>query len=110
LKPRHFLCRFNHGVIMFKLGFFIEALSDFEMVVEINGKDSWGWYNYGLCLAQMGRYQEAVDMLSKSISVCPSNDTDLLFDAYKLKGICFYRLGDAIEAIKQFNIASRFRE
>ena len=29
LKPTHFLCRFNHGVLMFKLGLLQEAISDF---------------------------------------------------------------------------------
>jgi tetratricopeptide (TPR) repeat protein len=30
IKPNHYLCRFNHGVILFKLGFILEATKDFE--------------------------------------------------------------------------------
>ena len=29
LKPNHYLCRFNHGVVLFKLGLIIEAKEDF---------------------------------------------------------------------------------
>jgi tetratricopeptide (TPR) repeat protein len=30
LKPDHYLCRFNHGVLLFKLGLLIEATNDFK--------------------------------------------------------------------------------
>ena len=33
LKPNHFLCRFNHGVLMFKFGLIMEATKDFEMLI-----------------------------------------------------------------------------
>ena len=32
LKPNHLLCRFNHGVLMFKFGLIQEATQDFEML------------------------------------------------------------------------------
>ena len=33
LKPRHVFCRFNEGVILFKLGLIVEAGKDFEMLL-----------------------------------------------------------------------------
>lgn len=30
LKPEHYLCRFNHGVVLFKLGLIVEATKDFQ--------------------------------------------------------------------------------
>ena len=33
-KPKHFLCRFNHGVLMFKMGLIKEACADFEALVD----------------------------------------------------------------------------
>ena len=30
LNPNHFICRFNHGVLMFKFGLIQEAMNDFK--------------------------------------------------------------------------------
>ena len=30
INPKHFICRFNHGVLMFKFGLIREARKDFE--------------------------------------------------------------------------------
>ncbi len=29
ITPNHYLCRFNHGVLLFKFGLIVEASSDF---------------------------------------------------------------------------------
>lgn len=35
IKPNHLLCRFNHGVLMFKLGLISEATEDYKMIIEL---------------------------------------------------------------------------
>ena len=37
-------------------------------------------------------------------------DTRILFDAYKLKGICSFRLGKALDSVKCYNLANRLKE
>jgi len=45
LKPAHYLCRFNHGVILFKLGFIIEATKDFKELLTQAPEDPIVAYN-----------------------------------------------------------------
>ena len=55
IKPNHFLCRFNHGVLMFKMGLIKEARSDFEMLIHPGLKEPWVYFNLATCLIQLGR-------------------------------------------------------
>lgn len=51
LKPTHYLCRFNHGVILFKLGLILEAAQDFEKALTLSPKDPPAAYNLAVsCL------------------------------------------------------------
>ena len=52
LNPNHFLCRFNHGVLMFKFGLISEAKKDFEQLTSnpIGKKDPWVFYNLATCM------------------------------------------------------------
>ena len=34
LDPNHFLCRFNHGVVLFKFGLICEAADDFKILTD----------------------------------------------------------------------------
>ena len=49
IKPNHFLCRFNHGVLMFKMGLIKEASADFEMLIP-GSKEPWVYFNFATCL------------------------------------------------------------
>lgn len=50
LKPNHFLCKFNHGVVQFKFGLITEACQDFQELTEIHPDESWPYYNLAVCL------------------------------------------------------------
>ena len=51
INQDHFLCRFNHGVIMFKIGLIKEAAHDFEMLTKkLPGKkEAWVYFNLATC-------------------------------------------------------------
>lgn len=49
LKPNHYLCRFNHGVLLFKLGLIIEATQDFTSLLETHPNDPLTAYNLAIC-------------------------------------------------------------
>lgn len=55
INPNHFICRFNHGVLMFKMGLIREAEKDFEQLTTHpwGVKDAWVHYNLALCKIQM---------------------------------------------------------
>ena len=55
LKPNHFLCRFNHGVLMFKFGLIKEATQDFESIIKNNpkSKELAVFFNHAICLTHL---------------------------------------------------------
>lgn len=57
----------------------------------------------------MGNYQGAVDKCNVVIGH-EKVDSRILFDAYKLKGICSFRLGKVLDSVKCYNFANRLRE
>lgn len=63
INPNHFPCRFNHGVLMFKLGLINIAKHDFEVISNMYLKENMAHFNYSLSLFQLGHYQKAIDPL-----------------------------------------------
>ena len=60
MQPTNLLCRFNHGVICFKLGLMHEARNDFQMVSTLYQKELAGHFNLGLSQFQLGQYKQAL--------------------------------------------------
>ena len=57
INPNHYICRFNHGVLMFKFGLIRNAIKDFERLTKHphGKKDPWVFYNLATCLIQTGK-------------------------------------------------------
>ena len=55
INPNHFICRFNHGVLMFKFGLIGQAMKDFESLTTNRSgcKDPWVFFNLATCLIQI---------------------------------------------------------
>jgi len=147
INPNHGLCRFNHGVLMFKFGLIRNAKEDFEaLTVHPHGcKDPWVFYNLAICLIQLGYPEKDQDILeqrkkgivataklsrkstvrsfemslskkprcdkgkeyyTRAAELCDKayalgrDDKEIIVDAMNLKGICLFRLGNLIEAVK----------
>lgn len=54
MKPDHYQCRFNHGVILFKFGLIKEAIDDFKRLTDENPRMTWPKFNLAISLIQMG--------------------------------------------------------
>lgn len=52
--PDHYLCKFNHGVLMFKFGLIVEACCDYKHLTEKYPEKSLPFFNLSVCLLQMG--------------------------------------------------------
>jgi len=50
INPNHFLCRFNHGVLLFKFGLIVEAAQDFKELTISNPKEPLTFFNLAICL------------------------------------------------------------
>jgi protein O-mannosyl-transferase len=58
-NPEHFLAYNNRGILLGSLGYFEEALVDFNTVLKLKPDYAEGWYNRGILLYQAGRNNEA---------------------------------------------------
>lgn len=54
MKPAHYQCRFNHGVIMFKFGLIREAIEDFKKLIDSHPHLALPHFNLAICLMQLG--------------------------------------------------------
>jgi tetratricopeptide (TPR) repeat protein len=63
------------------------------------------WQNKGSVLADLGRYDEAVQCFEKILSVEPNNA-----QAWRLKGMAFERLGLRKDARKCFDRVSKLSD
>lgn len=107
INQDHLLCRFTHGVLMFKLGLFTQAFYDFERMIELYPDELITHYNYALTCLQLNELGEAIlaldyGILNKGFCEHTSDlDTvDVVHDAHLLKAICLWRLDYPLEAVK----------
>ena len=129
IDPGHFLCRFNHGVLMFKLGLYSQARVDFEMLCTRYPKELAPKFNLALILLQLGEFHLSIDYVSDLIEEsqkspeCRSlfNMTDnpnleeddigvlrMMQNAYLLMARCYWRTGSALKAVKCYNQSQRY--
>lgn len=130
INPRHLLCRLNHGVILFKLGLMTQAKRDFAVVCEHYPKELIAKFNLALTLLQLGEYEPAVclceDLLETAREIYGNKalfnvaemklkgniDREfytLLYDTFMVNAQCFWRLGNALEAVKSFSSSFRYK-
>jgi tetratricopeptide (TPR) repeat protein len=109
LSSNKLLYRFNHGIIMFKLGLLHQAKLDFEAVCLDYPKEFIAHFNHSLCLFQLGHYEStktAIDGVIKMMLDAQTSskgiDYNLLRDAHMLKAQCYWRTNQPIEAVKSF--------
>eukprot|EP00347_Sterkiella_histriomuscorum_P011112 403373711 len=134
-----FNCKFNKGVILFKLGMFKEALRIYQQIVREEPLDKRIAYNKSLCEIQIGLYSQAIftidsyvnnfkerkqryDHSSKTdnslsyqekIQMTKSNyvpDDQYLFEIYQIRGVACLRANKVVEASKSFQVAQEFKQ
>ena len=50
VKEDHLFCKFNLGVVLFKLGLFIDSYREYEELSQLYPTNSWVFYNMSVCL------------------------------------------------------------
>ncbi|MFO0898293.1 MAG: tetratricopeptide repeat protein [Pirellulales bacterium] len=72
---------------------FSRAIADSEKAIEIRPEEGSSYFNLGLALRFLDRYQEAISALTKGIHhISPESQT--FSESYLRRGICWYYLGD----------------
>lgn len=121
--PGKYYIQFYLGYALLHQGAFDEALACFQAALDLDPKeeDIPSIYSYmGVCLKEMGRYRDAIDILLKAEGYDKERT-----DVYNLMGFCHYKLKEHEKAIECFrkvlrldpgsgldyaNIASNYRD
>lgn len=70
IKPDHLLCRFNLGVILFRLGLFEEAYSQYHtLLAQGYAEKPIVHYNLALACLQCGKYSESLKIARKCLEL-----------------------------------------
>ncbi|MBP0028391.1 tetratricopeptide repeat protein [Roseofilum sp. Guam] len=100
LKPGKLSTLNNIGTILCdNLERYEEAIHCFDELIKIDEKNSTAWYNRGVALRKLGRYEEAISSYKKTIEMKPDS-----LDVWNIIGaILCDNLGRYEEAIKCFD-------
>lgn len=94
----------NYAWILYKQNKYQEAINQCEMALQINQYLDRGYYWKGVCYGSMGKYEMAIQYISKAIEIYPYQSTYYDERAY------YYEVnGDKDEAQKDYQEAKRLR-
>ena len=66
------------------------------------------YYESGMCLFDLKKYEEAINSFEKAIELCNINKKILLSDCYYHKGICLLKINKKEKGFKDFNEAIKY--
>lgn len=87
---------FELGNQQFRLKHFTAAADSFAKAIAINAGDGWSYSNLALALASQGKYEQAIPLYKKAITLLAA-DPD--------KAVAWNRLGNAYRRMGQYNEA-----
>ncbi len=71
-EPEHFLLTFNLAVLQLNSGEEFDAAKNFEKCTKINLNSMESWYNFGLALLKIRRFEPAIASFTKAIDINPN--------------------------------------
>ena len=63
---------YNQGILLFKMGRYLDARNSFAQAADINPGFAEAWYNKGIALIHLGKYLEATRVFDKAIALDPN--------------------------------------
>jgi tetratricopeptide (TPR) repeat protein len=84
---------------LYRLGNYEEALEYFRRYSERMPDDEYGLMHQGVCLINMGRNEEAIDILKKAIDIA-GEDSGYLSDIYQELAFAYNEKGDTDKALE----------
>lgn len=91
---------FIKGLYYSAVGDKIKAISFFDKCLSLNYNDLFAYREKAICLYDMGKYNEAVELLQRSVTVQSTFD-----EGYYWMGRCYEKLGKRKEAIDNYRLA-----
>ena len=62
---------YNQGVLLFKMGRYLDARNSFAQAADIDPGFAEAWYNKGIALMHLGKYLEAIRAFDKALTLNP---------------------------------------
>ena len=62
---------YNQGILLFKMGRYLDARNSFAQAADIDPGFVEAWYNKGIALMHLGKYIEATRVFDKAIALNP---------------------------------------
>ena len=91
---------FIKGVYYSTAGNKPKAINYFDTCLAINYNDMFSYREKAMCLYDMGKYNNALQVLQKAVSINTAYD-----EAYYWMGRCYEKLGNNDEAVKNYQLA-----
>jgi tetratricopeptide (TPR) repeat protein len=85
---------YNTANMLMAMGRHAEALVELDLAMKLDPKQAEGWCNRGICLAAMGKPDEARTSFDRAIAI-----NDRLVNAYHCKAILLQKQGDKQAAV-----------
>ncbi len=98
LKPNNVAYRDGRAAVFYRSGQFINAIKDYERVLEINAKDANALYMRGLCYYMIGQYQMVPVAYNDYLAQYPGD-----IAALTNRGSAYFELSKYDEALTDFN-------
>jgi tetratricopeptide (TPR) repeat protein len=92
LKPDYRLAYDIRATAHFKTGQTEKALEDYRKCVQLSSTDHRSFYNIGLILYSLKKYDEAINNLTTAINIHP------LGNYYVYRALCYQKMGDLNKA------------
>lgn len=109
--PFHSSAWFDIGVVYSRIENFEKALEAFDFAIALYDRYLEAYFNKGNALANLGRYQEAIDAFEEYARLLnEENENDgpepaEMLDVYCSIGECYERMGDLLSAVSYYEKA-----
>jgi tetratricopeptide (TPR) repeat protein len=90
----------NRGTAYSALGFYAQAILDYEKAIKLNPKYATAFINRGTVYDALGKHQQAIEDYNMAINLDPK-----AADIYYNRGICYGSLGNYQSAIMDLSLA-----
>jgi Flp pilus assembly protein TadD len=102
LSPRNATAHYNLGVALDNAGRLPDAIESYRNAVGLRKSDPAGWSNLGITYGRMRRFDDAIGALQEAERL-DSGNPDVQYNL----GLAFQGKGDAVEAKRRFDRATR---
>lgn len=104
IKPQETLALYARGKLKQDLGYYKEAVKDYDLIITVNPDYAPAYYNVGWINFRVEKYEPAIEYFNKAIIA-----DDSYADAYYMRGLSYQALGNGAEAIRNYDACLKLK-